>query len=100
LLSSFLSIADETNQNLTASQKELLLWHWKLGHADFQWIQHLTSTPHEPIDGIEYPILKSKQPRILSCPAPLCTACQLSKQNCRGAGTSLERHHKDKDQLL
>jgi hypothetical protein len=90
LLSSFLSVADETNQNLTASQKELLLWHWKLGHAGFQWIQHLASTPHEPIDGIEYPILKCKQPRVSSCPAPLCTACQLSKQNRRGAGTSLE----------
>jgi hypothetical protein len=36
LLSLFLSIADETNQNLTALQKELLLWHWKLGHVGFQ----------------------------------------------------------------
>jgi hypothetical protein len=45
-------------------------------------------------------ILKSKQPRVSSCPSPLCTACQHSKQNHHGAGTSLERHHKDKDQLL
>jgi hypothetical protein len=62
LLCSFLSVADKTNQNLTASQKELLLWHWKLGHAGFQWIQHLASTPREPIDGINYPILNTKQP--------------------------------------
>jgi hypothetical protein len=32
----FLNVADEVNQNLTASQKELLLWHWRLGHAHFQ----------------------------------------------------------------
>ena len=31
----FLSVADETNQNLTVSQKELLIWHWKLGHANY-----------------------------------------------------------------
>lgn len=30
-----LSVADEMNQNLTKAQKELLLWHWKLGHAGF-----------------------------------------------------------------
>jgi len=100
LLSSFLSVADETNQNITASQKELLLWHWKLGHAGFQWIQHLASIPREPLDGIEYPILKCKQPRVSSCPAPLCTACQLANQHRRGAGTSLETHRKDKANML
>jgi hypothetical protein len=39
LLSSLMSVADETNQNLSPPQKELLLWHWKLGHANFNWIQ-------------------------------------------------------------
>ena len=32
----YMSAADESNQNLTSAQKELLLWHWKLGHANFQ----------------------------------------------------------------
>jgi hypothetical protein len=100
LLTSFLSVADETNQNLTALQKELLLWHWKLGHAGFQWIQHLASIPRKPLDGISYPILKCKQPRVSSCPAPLCTACQLANQHRRGVGTSLETHLKDKTNLL
>lgn len=40
-----LSVADKTNQNLTPGQKELLKWHWKLGHANFKWIQQLSSTP-------------------------------------------------------
>jgi hypothetical protein len=31
----WLSLADERNQNLDGPQKELLLWHQKLGHANF-----------------------------------------------------------------
>ena len=30
----FSSVTAETNQNLTAAQKELLLWHWKLSTLD------------------------------------------------------------------
>jgi hypothetical protein len=40
-----MSVASETNQNLTSKQKELLKWHWKLGHANFGWIQRLASVP-------------------------------------------------------
>jgi hypothetical protein len=32
-VSACLSVADETNQNLTASQRELLLWHHRLYHC-------------------------------------------------------------------
>jgi hypothetical protein len=35
-LSAFLNVADKTNQNLLPAEKELLLWHQRLGHADFQ----------------------------------------------------------------
>jgi hypothetical protein len=38
-----MSVVDETNQNLSPCQKELFLWHWKLGHANFNWIQRLAS---------------------------------------------------------
>ena len=41
----YMSVADESNQNLTSMQKELLLWHWKLGHANLQWIQTLCREP-------------------------------------------------------
>ena len=48
----FTSVAAKTNQNLTAAQKELLLWHWKLSHVGFQWIQSLMSNPAQqaPLD--------------------------------------------------
>ena len=35
------SVADESNQNLSPSQKELLIWYWRLGHAYFKLIQSL-----------------------------------------------------------
>ena len=63
----FLSVADETNQNLTASQKELLIWHWKLGHANFQWIQTLCR--HSNSDSKRC-VLPTKLDKTSSCPAP------------------------------
>lgn len=35
------NILSETNTNLSASQKEVLLWHQRLSHASIRWIQML-----------------------------------------------------------
>lgn len=75
----FMSVADEVNQNITASQKELLKWHWRLGHANFSWIQRLVLTPCTAPEGMKQPILRMKTPHVASCPAPLCAACQMAK---------------------
>jgi hypothetical protein len=94
-LRSFLSVAEQTNQNLTASQKELLLWHWKLSHAGFQWVQKLAvQSMNRPL------ILVPKNSTVSSCPAPLCTACQLAKQNRRTPGTEQRGTVPDTDMLL
>jgi hypothetical protein len=34
----------KVNQNITAAQKELLKWHWRLGHANFQWLMATPSS--------------------------------------------------------
>jgi len=39
-LQAHLSVVDQTNQDITRAQCELLLWHWCLGHVHFQWLQH------------------------------------------------------------
>jgi hypothetical protein len=39
------TVADEVNENITAAKKELLLWHWKLGHAHMQRVQMMIRTP-------------------------------------------------------
>jgi hypothetical protein len=73
----FLSVADESNQNIMASQKELLQWHCRLGHANFKWIQRLALMLRKSPEGLEgKPILRTKVKSVSSCPAPLCAACQ------------------------
>jgi Reverse transcriptase (RNA-dependent DNA polymerase) len=78
--SAYVTVADETNQNLTSSQRELLLWHWRLGHANMQWIQMLAVRPKE--DSVSA-LLLTKQTTVSSCPLPLCMACQMAKQTRR-----------------
>lgn len=31
-------VTDQTNQNITSAQKDLLLWHQILSHVNFKWI--------------------------------------------------------------
>ena len=95
-ISNLLSVAQESNQNLTSSQRELLYWHWKLGHPHFAWVQSLAAQPRDSIGSA--PILRTKVQGVSSCPAPLCAACQLAKQRRRGAGP--ERHVKDFSDLM
>lgn len=76
----FMSVADEMNQNLTSSQRELLKWHWRLGHANFSWIQRLAAQPRKSPEGRNEPILRTKTEGVSSCSTPLCAACQMSKQ--------------------
>ena len=83
----FLSVADETNQNLSSSSRELLLWHWCLGHANMQWVQRLASQPQDTRDG-QKPILARKNKNVSCCPPPLCAACQLAKQHRRPVQTT------------
>jgi hypothetical protein len=79
-LSVFINVADETNQNMTTSQRELLYWHQRLGHADMARIQVLLA---EPKNREEKGILTPKNKKSSSCAKPLCTACQLAKQTRR-----------------
>jgi hypothetical protein len=36
-----LNIAAKTNQNLLGPQRELLVWHWRMAHIGFNWLQQL-----------------------------------------------------------
>ena len=96
----YMSVAHDLNRNLTASQKELLTWHWKLGHAHCAWIQRLASVVRKPPDGIEVPILKTKEKRVSACQRPFCTACQMAKQTRKSPGVSIEKPIPDKEMLL
>jgi hypothetical protein len=81
----FMSVADEATQNLTISQKELLLWHQRLGHADQQQIQQMLA---KPVNSDLLQIIQPKNPRASAVSHVLCATCQLAKQPCTGAGMS------------
>ena len=97
----FMSVMDETNQNLTKAQRELLQWHWKLSQLGFQWLQGLM--PKNP-KSMEYfddselwaPVIETKTPIAQSCAAPLCAACQLGRMNQIRMGMSVEKKKSEK----
>ena len=82
----YMSVADESNQNLTSAQKELLLWHWKLGHANLQWIQTLC---REPTTNSHRFVLETHHPKMSSCVLPKCAACMLASKCVVGLALTL-----------
>ena len=61
-------LADE-NCNLTTAQKEVLGWHYRLGHFHTQWIQQL----------LRRDVIHPKLKGATNCPLPMCEACRLAK---------------------
>ena len=81
-------VLDNSNVNLTASQKELLKWHFCLGHFNLSWIQSL----------IAKKIITVTEKHATSKNAICkCMACQLAKQTRRPEGTVVHKLRKDKD---
>ena len=80
------------NANLTAAQKELLLWHFRLGHAGMGWVQSLMRKGKEEF-GTEArpPILSTIHEKARSCDTPLCEACLLGKQHRRTPGSTVTK---------
>lgn len=98
----YISVVEETNQNLTNAQKELLVWHWKLGHVGLDWLKQLLRPRSEwaKLDAtnpqLTTPVIVSKFPGTSRCPHPKCAACLVSKMSRRGPQTSVERHRPEK----
>ena len=51
---SYMLVAQETSHNLTKIQKELLIWHWKLGHAQLPWIEDFAVIPKQTVTSTPY----------------------------------------------
>ena len=81
-------VLEDSNLNLTSAQKELLKWHFCLGHFNMQWIQRLFTKK----------ILTSLETNITSRNAICkCMACQFAKQTRRPEGTSTQKIKPEKD---
>ena len=74
------------NVNLSEPQKELLLWHWKLG-IGMQRIQAMMRDRfYKDDNGITQchpPIIKPKFASTSSCKVPLCQSCELARARQR-----------------
>ena len=81
-------VLDSSNVNLTDAQKELLKWHFCLGHFNLSWIQSLISKK----------IISTTEKHVTSKNAICkCMACQLAKQTRRPEGTTVHKLRKEKD---
>ena len=84
LLLSTMSLLDKNNHNLSAGDKELLLWHNRVSHAGFSWVQSLMHKKKNGVgDDPDPPVIPTKTTTAARCDPPKCPACQLSKQQRR-----------------
>ena len=78
------------NHTLSATQKELLLWHFKLGHVNMRWIQQLLRQ-RDWIGPMTYAYgnvitefhsyLPSSNTKASTCDPPMCTTCVMAKSS-------------------
>jgi hypothetical protein len=72
-------VVSEANQNLSHSQKQLLKWHFRLGHINMQTIQGLLRSG----------ILATTEPQkklhraAANCELPVCASCQFGRAKRR-----------------
>ena len=94
-------LLNEQNHNLSNPQKELLLWHYCLGHAGQHWIQDLMRKEKGPVGSVsEGAFLPTKYPSTTRIEPPKCAACLLAKQHRRGAGCQTVRPKPDKEMAI
>ena len=92
VLHSAVCVTEESNQNLTPSQRELLKWHYRLGHIGFRHIQWLVRSGKIAVQG--------NAKAVANCAPPKCAACEYGKACRRPAKTSKTIHCDEKEMEL
>ena len=79
VVANFLSVIDDSNNNLTAAQKELLVWYSNLAHSHFDWNQSLMRKKTSSIS--MDPIIKTSKAGASSCDTSgiMCLFCKMAK---------------------
>jgi len=94
-------IIAEENANITAAQKELLLWHFCLGHAGMGWVQTLMHNCKAAHGTKAYsPILPTKHDKAKSCDKPCCEVCLLGKQHQQTPGSVTVKAKPEKEMAI
>ena len=72
------------NWNLNEPQRELCLWHQRLGHLGLAHVQSLLSKPNSDIRSEhKHRLINPTNNKSSHCETPLCEACQYAKQKRR-----------------
>ena len=74
-LASGVCVTNKSRQNLTPSQKQLLRWHFRLEHIEFQYVQWLVSTRRMKV--------KINAKAAANCESTKCAACEFVKGSCQ-----------------
>ena len=105
LLANSSCVSSAANQNLTAAQKELLLWHWKLG-IGMRRIQSLMR-PRTIKDDVNNPggeelpqVLHPKLAAAATCDIPKCETCELARAKQRSPKVKTSKPVKEKEGVL
>jgi hypothetical protein len=96
------SILGDNNTNLSASQKELLLWHQRLSHASIGWVQSLirkkqwlTSEGNKSMHSGPFIVTKNNAPTCdvsnLKCAACLCAKATIKTPTSRNPRQSIKQ---------
>ena len=92
---------DEANHNLTNPQKELKLWHCRLAHAGFPWVQDLMRVQKTLVgDHGREPIIPTKFATSSRCSVPKCSACIFAKQHRRTPRTQMIVTHPETEMAI
>ena len=86
-----LGLPDESNQNLTPSQKLLLHWHHRFGHRNFPAVQRLLRV---------MPFGSEKFISASRCDLPRCEVCEFAKAHRSSTGGKKTRPHPLSDGAL
>ena len=96
-------VADESNENLSGPQRELLKWHQKLGISMFRiqemMVEH-ESRDHNDDSVIMPQVIKPKFATTSSCKVPLCTVCELARAKKRNPEVIKQQVIKEKEGIL
>jgi hypothetical protein len=69
------------NNNLSPEQKELLLWHYRLGHIGFGKVQSYLQKPRTTsLNDMQSRLISPSNSKCSHCHPPMCAACQYAKQ--------------------
>ena len=66
-LASAVCVTNQSNQNITPSQKELLRWNFRLVHIGFQRVQWLIRTGRLKVQGNSKAVANCERPKFATC---------------------------------